>query len=741
MFRPVASYFNILAPHPKPCVLKRSLFLLLLISYNLVAQKKNDQYQLNIRQITSPVVIDGLIDSVWLQADVATNFFMVLPMDTSAAKVRTDVRMAYDEKNLYLIAICHHAVPGPYMVESLRRDFTFGKNDNFLLFMDPFDDQTNGFSFGANAAGAQWDGTMYEGGKVDLSWDNKWTSGVSNDNDRWIFEMAVPFKSIRYKKGITRWGINFSRLDLKTTEKSSWAPVPRQFPTASLAYTGTLVWDQPPPEPGANISIIPYALGGLTKDYENNKETTFRKDIGADAKIAVTSSLNLDLTVNPDFSQVEVDRQVTNLDRFELFFPERRQFFLENGDLFANFGYSNIRPFFSRRIGLGVPIQFGTRLSGKINKDWRLGIMDMQTEKVEETNLPSQNFAVVALQRRVFARSNIGAIFINKQSLNYHPEPDADPQYSQYNRNAGIEYNLASANNLWTGKALFLKSFSPGMQRRDMAHAANLQYASRKWTVSWQHEYVGKDYNAEVGYVPRTSYVKFSPSVSKLFFPKGTRILSHGPRVFSFFYFDENIRKTYDNEMVYLYQFNFRTQSTFAIWAAHDFIKLLRPFDPTNSGLDTLATGTDHRWNAYGFDYFSKPQSLFTYSVSLRTGGYYAGGSRFSITTEIGYRFQPYVSLSVGTVYNQIDLPEPWGKRTFWLISPRLDVTMTNKLFFTAFAQYNEQQQNVNLNTRLQWRYRPASDIFLVYTDNYFPETFNVRNRALVLKFTYWWNL
>jgi hypothetical protein len=420
-----------------------------------------------------------------------------------------------------LLAVCFKPSPGPYFVESLRRDFSFGKNDNFLLFMDPFDDQTNGFSFGANAAGAQWDGMMYEGGKVDLNWDNKWVSEVKNYNDKWIFEMAIPFKSIRYKKGITRWGINFSRLDLRTTEKSSWAPVPRQFPTASLAYSGILIWDKPPPSAGPNVSIIPYTLGGLSKNYENKKPANYRKDIGADAKIALTSSLNLDLTVNPDFSQVEVDRQVTNLDRFELFFPERRQFFLENADLFNNFGYQSIRPFFSRRIGLGVPILFGARVSGKPNKNWRIGAMNMQTRKVEETDLPAQNFTVASVQRKVFSRSNVGMIFINKESLNYHPDINsAKPLYSNYNRNLGLEYNLASSNNLWTGKAMFLKSFSPGPSGKDMVHAGHLQYSSRNWTLHWQHEYVGRNYNAEVGYVPRRGYFRINPLVSPYIFSK-----------------------------------------------------------------------------------------------------------------------------------------------------------------------------------------------------------------------------
>lgn len=707
------------------------------------AQKVNDHFNLNIRKASSPILIDGSMDEqAWLDADVATDFYMMLPMDTSYANVRTEVRMTYDDENLYLLAINFHGVPGPYMVESLRRDFAFLKNDNFLLFMDPFDDLTNGFSFGANAAGAQWDGIMYDGGKVDLSWDNKWRSQVRNYDDRWVFEMAVPFKTIRYKHGIAKWGINFSRNDLKTTEKSSWTPIPRQFPSAALAYTGNLVWDEPPPAPGPNISIIPYVLGGISRDYENKKDTRTRGDAGVDAKIALTSSLNLDLTVNPDFSQVEVDRQVTNLDRFELFFPERRQFFLENADLFANFGYATNRPFFSRRIGLGVPILYGARLSGKINKDWRVGLMDMQTDRVDEEGrqLPAQNFAVVAIQRRVFARSNIGAIMINKESVNYS-SADAIPGVNPYNRNLGMEYNLASPNNIWTGKALFLKSFSPGVNSRDFTHAANLQYNSRKWIASGHYEFIGRNYNAEVGYVPRRGYLKVNPIVSRLFFPKGSAVLSHGPGINMTMYLNEALSESTDRETLLTYKVSFRSQAVFTGWVGESFVKLLNPFDPTNLGLDSLATGTEHRWKTWGFDFVSKPQSVFTYMLSARRGGYYQAGTRFNASADVGYRFQPYVSFLLSATYNELDLPLPWGRRRFWLVGPRLDVTMTNNLYFTAFAQYNEQQKNVNLNTRLQWRYRPASDLFLVYTDNYFPETFAVRNRALVLKFTYWWNL
>lgn len=705
------------------------------------SQKKNDASRLHIRKASSALTIDGVMDEqAWLVADAAKDFFMVLPMDTSHAKVPTEVRMTYDGNNLYIIAVCYLVKPGRYMVESLRRDFTFGRNDNFIFFIDPFDDRTNGFTFGANAAGAQWDGMLHSGGSADLNWDNKWVSAVKNYADKWIFEAAIPFKSIRYKKGITTWGINFSRLDIKVAEKSSWAAVPRQFPTASLAYTGNLIWDNPPPDPGANISVIPYALAGVTKEFMNSTKSNYKKNIGADAKIALTSSVNLDLTVNPDFSQVEVDRQVTNLDRYELFFPEKRQFFLENNDLFANFGYAAIRPFFSRRIGLGVPINFGARLSGSLNKNWRMGVMDIQTGKQAENGLPVQNFAVVALQRRVFSRSNIRVMLVNKQSLNYdHNKDSTKPEYSQYNRNLGLEYNLASSNNKWTGKAVLVKSFSQGKTTNDLVHAANLQYLSKKWMIAWQHEYVGSNYNAEVGYVPRKNYIKLNPSLGYLFFPKGGAVLSHGPKVNSTYFFNEDWHQT-DNETYFVYNINFRKQNFFEAWVAHDYVQLLQPFDPTNFTKDTLARGSEHRWNAFGARYASKPQQLFTYDISTRLGGYYLDGSRFNLSGELGYRFQPYVSISLSTSYNHITLPKPWGNTDFWLIGPRIDVTMTNTLFFTTFIQYNNQLKNINLNTRLQWRYKPASDLFLVYTDNYYSSPLSVRNRAFVLKFTYWWN-
>jgi hypothetical protein len=667
--------------------------------YEGIAQKKNESFRLNIRKATSSIVIDGKADDkAWTDTDVADDFYMVLPMDTGKANERSEIRMAYDDKHIYLLAIFYNTLKGKNYVESLRRDFSFGQNDNFLVFIDPFNNQTTGFSFGTNAAGAQWDGTMHGGGKVDLNWDNKWVSEVTRTDEKWIFEMAVPFKSIRYKDGVKEWGINFSRLDLKSSEKSSWTPVPRQFPTASLAYTGVLVWDTPPPSQGANISVIPYILTNANRDDQLDNKNNYDTKVGGDVKIGLTAALNLDLTVNPDFSQVEVDREVTNLDRYELFFPEKRQFFLENADLFANFGYPTIRPFFSRRIGLGVPIDVGARISGNLSENWRLGIMDMQTAAVSEIGLPKQNFGVISLQRKVFSRSSIGLMFVDKESINYQPDETSDENtYSKFNRNIGLEYNLASPNNLWTGKAFLLKSFAPDKLGNGITQAAHLEFKSRKWNWRIQEESVEKDYIAEVGFVPRNGYIRLSSFLGHLFFPKSEKIVSHGPKFTTSSYFDQNMNKT-DNLFNLEYLVSFRNRSSFSVELENEHVELLEPFDPTRSDKGLLDIGSKHNWNAFRMNYFSKPQSMFRYTLSSRMGGYYEGGNRFNATSELSYRFQPYVSLSSNISYNFISLPQPWNDTEIWLVGSKVDLTFTNKLFFATLFQYNEQSNKFNLN-------------------------------------------
>ena len=525
-------------------------------------------------------------------------------------------------------------------------------------------------------------------------------------------------------------------MDLKASEKSSWAPVPRQFPSVTLAYAGALVWDSPPPKQSSNVSLIPYLSNNLNSQDNATPNNTFK--VGGDLKYSLTSALNLDVTVNPDFSQAEVDQQVTNLDRFELFFPERRQFFLENGDLFSNFGYTTIRPFFSRRIGLNVPIQGGIRLSGNLDENWRIGIMDIQTRQDEGLNLAAENFGVVTLQRKVFDRSNLSVIFVNKQAINLNNDQN---NTSAYNRNVGLEYNYFSADNLWNGKLLFLKSLSPLAKQQGEVFASHIGYQSTRWNWRLQQEYISGNYSAEVGFIPRNNYIKLQATGGYLYYTnKETPLLSHGPRVGRTYYFDTDFNKK-DQTQQLDYLFNFKNRSRFTLGIRRQYIELLTDFDPLRTQIAKLTAGTKHEWNSFTFSYDAKPQNRFTYSAELITGGYYDNGKRNAFLGEFGYRFQPYLELSSLVNYNKIELPAPWNTNSFWLLGIKSNLTLTNKIFFSNLFQYNEQLGLWNFNSRFQWRYKPASDIFLVFNSNEISVPNVATGWNLTLKVNYWLNL
>jgi hypothetical protein len=694
-----------------------------------------EKYQINISKTDQTINIDGILDEpVWQSVEKASLFQRVLPTDTGYAIAQTEVKLTYTESTLYVGIVCFDPSPGKRPVESLRRDFSFMKNDNFIVFIDTYNDKSNGFAFGVSPAGAQWDGLQANGGTVNLDWDIKWRSAVKNYDDHWVAEFAIPFRSMRYNGGEPEWGINFSRQDLKTSEKSSWAPMPRQFPTASLAYTGSLVWDKPLPSSGPRFSLIPYISAKTIQDRELGKGFKPNANAGIDAKVILSTSMNLDLTVNPDYSQVEVDRQRINLDRFELFFPEKRQFYLENSDLFANLGTENLRPFFSRRIGLNSPVQAGARLSGKIGNNWRIGLMDLQTGQKDD--IPQGNFTVAALQRKVSTRSNFSAFLVNKQVMSN--KTDTSFTGYRYNRVAGLEYNLASADNRWTGKAFYHKSFYPGASGKATAVAANLTFATQFLTATMNQSWVGSDYLAEVGYIRRKGYYEINPMFQYKFFPPSARIANHGPAIKLDMLFDPSLSLT-DRETQLSYLVEWINKSIVMFDIKETYIKLQVPFDPIKTGGVPLPAGEEFNWKEIGISYTSDIRKSFNLLINSRYGGYY-NGTRLTMNGELYYRIQPYGSLAFVTTYNNISMPSPFSDAEFILIGPRLDFTFTNKLFFTSFVQYNNQIDNINLNLRFQWRFAPVSDLFIVYTENSFPGNYSIKNRGLVLKLSYWFN-
>lgn len=694
----------------------------------LVNRKK---FQVEISPTNEEIIIDGKnSEKVWKTSPVIKDFFRITPIDTGFATAQTKVQLTYDDNYLYALIICYDTVTGKRPVESLRRDFSFPKNDNFIIFIDTYNDQTNGFAFGVSAAGAQWDGIQADGGDVSLNWDCKWFSEVKQHDDYWIAEFAIPFRSIRYLEGVDEWGINFSRFSLLQNEKSSWAPVPRQFKSSTLAFTGTLKWTKPPPSLGTRFSIIPYFSAKAFENINEERKANTNIDYGMDGKVTLSTSLNIDLTVNPDFSQVEVDQQRTNLGRFELFFPEKRQFFLENSDLFASLGNRNIRPFFSRRIGLQSPVKSGVRFSGKVGSNYRLGIMTIQTDSSNENS--SSNFTVAALQRKMFSRSSLSAFIVNKDS------DVADDYFSSYNRVIGVDFNLASKDNLWMGKAFYHHSLYENAINNPYAATTSIQYNNGIVSANFGYSFVGSGYKAEVGYIKRNGFHRFDPEIDYKFYPKRGKIQNHGPSFKFDTFLDENFDLT-DREFELKYNINWRNRSKFTFELENGYVKLLTPFDPTNSDGDSLSAGNKFNWNEFSMNYVSDSRKTINFSSSVRYGGYY-NGIKLSINGKVNYRFQPYLNLSINTTYDKIDLPDPLNDIDFILFGPRLDITFTNKLFFTTFVQYNDQSDNININFRCQWRFAPVSDLFIVYTNNTYPENFKLKDKALVAKLSYWFN-
>lgn len=718
---------------------------------------------LTIRRATSPIVVDAEMNEPgWASAEVADNFKQYFPFDSSYARAQTEVRMMYDDHFIYLFAIMHNTGPRKYVTPTLRRDFRGEANDSFVVSLDTYMDNTNAFQFGVNPFGVQREGLIANGGNfsddLSLTWDNKWYSAARQLENSWVCEFAIPFTSIRYKAGLAQWNINFYRIDSHHAERSTWTPIPRVYPLVSLAFLRKLNWDQPVRNPGPNISLIPYAAPRMFKDFDAGTEAEKEVAVGGDAKIAVSSAMNLDLTVNPDFSQVEVDQQVTNLDRFEIFFPERRQFFLENADLFANFGSSSARPFFSRRIGVardtatGQNIQntiyAGARLSGKINNNLRLGLMTMQAGKDVAIGLPSTNYSVLSFQQKVFARSNVGLIFINKQAVSDSLGGEFTLSPNTYNRVLGVDYNLLSRDNRWNGKFYYHQSFDERHADSTFSTGASINFATVKFESEWVTRSIGKNYNPEVGYARRTDIMQLASTSWYNLYPQRGIIQRHGPG----FDFDMVGNKTYgflDWDVNLMYRIQFRSTAFFNLRLRREYTYLFEPFDASGTGGLELPAGTSYMPYVLIANYTSDARQRFYFEVNTRSGEYF-NGSRVNLTGRLNYRFQPLGVVSMDFSYNGIRLPEPYNDADHFLIGPRLDLTFSDKVFWTTLVQYNSQIENLNINSRLQWRFAPVSDLFLVYTDNYYAETGYPgevlhlgapRLRSVVLKVTYWLNL
>lgn len=727
---------------------------------------RQQDYQLRIEKTSEPIKLDGkLEESVWKKDNYATDFWLSFPVDDKRADLKTTVRATYDDNFIYFGASMQD--PNGNIIQTLKRDVDFWRGDNLVIVLDPVNQKSNGFMFGVNPYGVQMEGLLTgntgtrgsRGRGMNDDWDAKWFSKTSIQADGWTLEIAIPFKTLRYDETKTTWGVNFVRTEVSDNSFQVWSQVPVQFRSVDLNYLGALIWDAPPKKAKGNIAVIPYILGSSFKDFEEGTPADYDFNAGADAKIAVTSTLNLDVTVNPDFSQVEVDEQVTNLTRFSIRLPEQRLFFLENTDIFEDFGNSPARPFFSRRIGLDengntIPILYGLRLTGNATKSLRIGLLNMQTKQTDL--FAGQNYSMAAFRQQVYGRSVVKGFFANRQAYT-----DSEFSSTDFGRNAGLEFNHFSKNNKWQGWAGYNHSFKEGITDRNNYYKLGLRYRDRNWSAIINYYELQDNYFLDMGFLNRINHYDavrdttirigfgslFSDVSYTLYPKKRGKVLSQSFSLFNWFNHKATGGDLLERNNALSYRIQFAGRSSFFIRYTSTAIDLQFPFSFT--GEEPLPAQR-YRTNSIRMSYNSDGRKPFSYEGELNYGGFYTG-TRLGLELDMNYRVQPWGNFGLGLSYNDLQFGEPYGERILFAISPRIEVNFSNNLFWTTFVQYNTQAENFNINSRVQWRFAPMSDLFIVYTDNYFVQTdpsndfniqtFSPKNRALVLKVNYWLTL
>ena len=730
----------------------KNILLFVTVLFAICAFSQTTNKAVSVKFIDNPITLDAeLSEDEWKNTEGASGFWQYFPLDSIQAKQQATIKFLFDDDNLY-VGIKVNALANNFIIPSLRRDFSAGGSDNITLLFDTFNDGTNAFIFGTNPYGIKREMLLSGGGSelrgFTMAWDTKWKCKTAIKEDHYIAEMIIPLSAFKYREGETKWRFNSYQFDTQDNERNTWVNIPQNQFIFNLAYMGEMIFEKPLGKSKTPVSIIPYINTITAKDFENDVSQTDLK-FGGDAKFTIGNSLNLDLTINPDFSQVEVDQQVTNLTRFEISLPERRQFFIENSDLFADFGNNrDSNPFFSRRIGIAKDangntiennIIGGVRLSGKVNNNLRVGLLTMQTAEDIKNEIPTVNNSVITLQQKVFKRSNISVMFINKQATKeYNFLTDED----KYNRIIGLDYRLASEDNTWVGKYFLHKSFTQGVKDKNYSAGFSTQYFDRDFNVRLSGVYVGDNYESDLGFLRRTDIFKITPKIERTFWPIESAIQKHSFSITPIFIWKPDLNfKNSDYAVISRWQANFKNTGEFTAEMYNRFTYLFSTFDPTGTdGAIALPIDSSYKYTTVSLGYRSDKRKTLSYQIEPSIGTFF-NGKKYSFEANLAWRIQPKFSGSLQVNYDKIDLPDPYPDASIWLIGPKVDLTFNKSIFWSAFIQYSSQQKNIGINTRLQWRFAPLSDLFIVYNDNYFSNGFAPRFKSLNLKLTYWLNI
>ena len=698
-----------------------------------------------------PLTLDGVLDEdVYEQFQPFGDFVQVTPVAGAPSSERTDIWITYNDTHMYVSCRCwDSSPPDEWVVNELRRDTPGLRNNEHLgVMFDTFYDRRSGFMFYANPLGGRADYSVVDEGSSNSDWNPVWDVATGRFDGGWTMEMAIPFKSLRYTSGLDQvWGLQMRRSLRHRNEWTYLSPVPAFLagPQAlnRISAAGTIV-DLNLPPAGNNLELKPYGIAGMSTDrvavpsVENNGTA----DVGIDVKYGLTANLTADLTLNTDFAQVEVDEQQVNLTRFSLFFPEKREFFLEGRGVFefgrggggggggggfgGRGGGDTPSLFYSRRIGLNqgsvVPIDAGGRVTGKVGP-WAIGAMNIQAGDNPTALIGSTNFSVVRIKRDILRRSSIGGIFTNRSLA---------ASGNGSNQAYGIDAGFAFFTNLQMG-GYYARTRTEGIASGADSYQARVTYEGDRYGAQASQVKVGAGFNPEVGFTRRRDFRKTAASLR--FSPRPASIESIRKLTWraNLDYFEDGDGLLESRAESGFFIADFENSDKLTFQGSRNFERLVADF---RVGTGVAVTPGDYTFSNVRASYQFGPQRPVSASVSLQVGNFYDG-----TITSIGIRqsrvvVSNHLSLEPSLTLNRLDLPAGEVRQTVSRL--RADYAFTPRMFASALMQYNSADGNFNSNLRFRWEYRPGSELFVVWTDE--RDTgrggTGLRNRALALKIT-----
>jgi hypothetical protein len=688
--------------------------------------------------------IDGVLEEAsWATAQVIDRFVQQEPQEGQPASDRTEVRVLYDAGRLYIgvRAFASLAVSATEMRRDADRLFD---EDNFQVILDTFHDSRNAYMFLTTPLGAKLEQQIFDEGEgggrgttanINRNWDGVWDAAARIDADGWTAEIEIPFSTVRFVPSDSQiWGVNFQRHTRRKNESALWSPIPKAYTLTRVSLAGEL-HGLSGVSRGLDLRLKPFLVGGVhdLRSTPTTRTTDAIRDIGLDARYGLTAGLNMDVTINTDFAQVEVDEQQVNLTRFGLFYPEKRDFFLENSNFFtmgtgAAFTTAPVQTdlFFSRRIGLSdagtpIPILGGVRVAGKSGAN-NLGVLDIQTD--DAFGRPGENFFVGRYSRDILKRSRVGAIFINKDTLGGS---------AHFNRTVGIDANLAPSANLQV-QSYLAKTETPGKDGDDMAFFGRIAYRDPKWNLYLNYLDVQENFNAEAGFVQRTGIRTTKGHFGPTPRPATGRVKMYEP-MYVLTYTTDQTNRLIGRTHHLMLGTTLRDDTFINVFYQRTLDVLDVPFQIRPDV--TIPVGS-YEMNEWFFTFNTSPGRRLYQRLTVSPVDFY-GGSRLSVSAAAGVRASSRFATELQ--YNRNDVKMPWGNFLVNLSTLRLDYTFSPRMTIRSLTQYNTSTHEVSNNVRFNFIYRPGSDIYVVYNDlsqtGLPADIFGRKDRQLVVKATY----